>query len=848
MTVTMVRLLSFFTHKFFKVLLALYLGIFSLIWLISSPVAKYFIPPILAEHQLRLSDDASIRLNPFLMQVTLSDISLSSTKDEQSNPVFSLKELTLQVALWQLAFDKIFLSEFALKGGMLKVTQDDNRLIIAGFEIPNKTTSDEAETDEKSTDEAATKIPYQLLLPELLLSQFNIEIERNTLQQKHKTHHIKIEKLVLQDIQATQSSQQVSLSLAALIDNTHLSLSANTKLESGKGDINSEINIEGYPIEKLARYVEQLTELKGSLSFNSKQKITLANQGLNLRVDQADLNLNDILLGVEEQSITLQHFQNSISNFEVDLKDNAINHLAGNSTIKLTNAEVIQNNSQATVAAFKQLHLADINFILDDEPSIDIANIVLDGFLFSKKATLKDDIAQKTIARIKELSAEGGIDVAAADIVKLPPIIQLQQLTLDKLHIHQQSIAINSIIFDSLTGAVIVKENKDIANLITLGNNSNEQSIEEVKPATAEELALVDNEQIEKEANKDSFTFSFDELRFINENVLNFTDFSVSPIYQRTLFIDTLELGALSNNKEKQQEQTPYTLAGRSNKYANFHLSGYLQPFATLATYYTKGSFKEFSLPAISSYMKESTGLEVKTGRLNTDLDVTLVGDKLDGNVIILLEALETGLVDSEEAGSLIDQGALPLNMAMGMLKDSDGNVELDVPLSGSTSDPKFGLSSIVTLITKKAIMSATQDYLMTTFVPYANIVSIAITAGEFALKLRFDDLDYQVEQIEPGENQDAYLKDFIALMQEKEDTRVTLCAISTPADIGAKSGAAITDKAVIKRLLDIGEQREHALKDHLIEQGQIDSSRILFCKPQIDSDEGAKPRIAISV
>ena len=184
----------------------------------------------------------------------------------------------------------------------------------------------------------------------------------------------------------------------------------------------------------------------------------------------------------------------------------------------------------------------------------------------------------------------------------------------------------------------------------------------------------------------------------------------------------------------------------------------------------------------------------------------------------------------------------------MGMLKDSDGNVELDVPLSGSTSDPKFGLSSIVTLITKKAIMSATQDYLMTTFVPYANIVSIAISAGEFALKLRFDDLEYQEKQIEPDDRQRAYLKEFIALMQDKEDTRVTICAISTPGDIGLKAGVAVTDKASIKRLLDIGEKREHAFKDHLIEAGKINSSRILFCKPIIDSDEGAIPRMVISV
>ncbi|RGP39511.1 hypothetical protein BPTFM16_02846 [Altererythrobacter insulae] len=131
---------------------------------------------------------------------------------------------------------------------------------------------------------------------------------------------------------------------------------------------------------------------------------------------------------------------------------------------------------------------------------------------------------------------------------------------------------------------------------------------------------------------------------------------------------------------------------------------------------------------------------------------------------------------------------------------------------------------------------------------PYANIVSIAITAGEIALKLRFDDVEYKVEQVTPDEYQRAYLKDFIALMKDKEKTRVTLCAISTPEDIGLPAGVAVKNKADIKRLLDLGEQREHAFKDHLVEQGNIESSRILLCKPQIDSSKGAIPRIAISV
>jgi hypothetical protein len=852
----MTTLLSFFTHKFFKVLLALYLGLFLCIWLISSPVAKHFIIPVLAENQLQLSDDASIRFNPFFMRLTLSDIDLSSTKSKQQETVFTLKELTLQVALWQLAFDKIVLSKFSLTQGTLKVTQHADHIVIAGITIPSATEEEIEVTSEQSNQEvnkeainqAATSFPYQLVLPDFLLSQFAIEIELNDQSTNSKIHHLEIKKLALSQIKATETKQEGSLALSALVDKTNLSFTANTQLSSGKGDIHSNLLIENYPIEKLAQHVEQLTELQGTVSFKSQQSITLAEQGINFRLQEANLTLQDLLLGLAEQHFTLQSLQQNFSDVAVDLTDNKITHLAGKSSIKLTDALLRQNKSKATITAFKKLSLDDINFVLDDEPSIDITDIVLDDLLFSKKANLADGVAQKAMDRINKLAAEDGLDIAAEAIVKLPPVMQLKQLTLNNLHIHEKSIDINSIIFDTLNGEIIIKENKDIANLIILAEKPNDES--SVQPTITEEVAAVETELKleEAQAERDGFVFSFKELRFINDSSFAFTDFSVDPIYQRTLFLDTLDVGALSNRKENKQEQTPYTLVGRSNKYANFNLSGYVQPFSDIATYHLKGDFKEFSLPAISSYLKASTGIEVKTGQLNTALDLTLTDDEVDGNIVILLQALETALVDSEEAGNLIDQGALPLNMAMGMLKDGDGNVELDVPLSGSISDPNFGLSSIVTLITKKAIMSATQDYLMTTFVPYANIVSIAITAGEFALKLRFDDLEYQVKQVEPDDHQSAYLNDFIALMQDKEDTRVTICAISTPADIGLKAGISVEKKSDIKKLLDIGEKREHAFKDHLIEQGKIDSSRILFCKPQIDSDIGAIPRIGISV
>lgn len=857
----MTSLINFFTHKFFKVLFALYLGLFILIWVISSPVAKHYISPILADYQLKMSDDASIRFNPFLMRVTLSDIKLSRTDDQTDETVLAFEDLTLQVALWQLIQDRVTISEFWLSNGMVKVIQNDDHIVVAGVIIPSEETTDEdskdnnetaVDTENKENNQAdiAQEINYQLVLPDFLLSQFHIEIERNTQKQKHKTHHITLESLSLNQIKATTTEQEGNFSLNALIDKTHLSLTANTSLIDGKGDIHSTFRLDNYPLKKLTRYVEQLTKLDGTLALSSQKTVTLDDEGLKVRIHKANFGLKDIYAEIEKQHFILDNLQYNFANLEIDLQENKITHLAGESNIKLTDVSINNNEDKATIAAFKTLDLADIKFVLDDEPSIDIADIVLDEFIFSKKPVLSEDEAKKAIDKINTLSEEDGIDISAEALVKLPPVLELKQLTLNHLHIHEKSIAINSILFDTLTGAVIIKPNKELANLVALTDEPAAQDdtpVEENKTETNNSSPTTQEED-KISTPEDAFIFSFNELRFINDNAFGFTDFSVDPIYQRTLFLDKLEVGALGNSEEKRQEKTPFTLAGRSNKYANFKLDGFLQPFSDVPDYHVKGDFKEFSLPAISTYMKESTGLEVKTGQLNLDFDVGLTGDEIDGNVIVLLQALETATVDSDEAGELINQGALPLNMAMGMLKDGDGNVELDVPLSGSTSDPEFGLSSIVTLITQKAILSATQDYLMTTFVPYANVVSIAITAGEFALKLRFDDLEYTPKQIEPDSKQDAYLKEFMALMNDKEDTRVTICAISTPADIDLKAGTKITDKTAIKRLIDIGEKREHALKDYLIEQGNISSSRILFCKPQIDSDEDAVPHIAISV
>lgn len=152
-----------------------------------------------------------------------------------------------------------------------------------------------------------------------------------------------------------------------------------TQLTSGKGDIHSDLRINNYPIEKLLPYIEQLTELRGSLSLASQQTITQAQQSLNLKVQKSSINL----------------------------QDNNITHLADHSSIKLTDAILSQKDSKATIAAFKQLSLADIKRLLDigeqrehafKDYLIEQCNIESSRILFCKPQIDSDEGAMPRIA------------------------------------------------------------------------------------------------------------------------------------------------------------------------------------------------------------------------------------------------------------------------------------------------------------------------------------------------------------------------------------------------------------------------------------------------------------------
>ena len=827
-------------------ILAFIFTLYCLIWVLSSPIIKHFAKEPLAEYGLTLSSDSTISFNPFLTRITVADLAL--LKD--NSPVLKAEQLALQLALHKIPFDIIKLEEFSIKGVVVNIEKTNDDLWVAGVnltpksaELDPQTKPEIEEATEKNKESTPTEpSPYQVQLDNLVLSNTTIDILLNG-----SPHTFDIKELLISNINASQTQQSANLKLNALFDKAAIKLTSEFNLQNNEGDISSKLIVSKYSLNNIKHLIEPVESLDGLFSFSSNQNVKITSQGMDITVKQAELSTENVITSTKEQNISLENLVYSMNDFSMniannELEKNQLKAITGTAQLTLKNAlvealpsnnEKSENDKSQQILSFAQLNVNNITPKLSAvsesdltlAPSVFIESLDLNQLLFSQNTTNE-----------------------------LPPVATINNINISDIAGSAEALSINEINIDSITSHIILNKEKALANLVTLtpAKETESEAVQEVEQTAQTEGAATSSPKVPETATPETttqkpFYISVNAFNIINKNQIDFIDNSVNPIYKRSFMIDELTMGKLSNLQESTEAKTPITLKGRSNEYANFAFNGFIQPFAKKKTYHIKGDLNELSLPDVSTYMKDALKLELKSGQLNTKLDVTLIDDDIDGDVSININGLETAAANNHETNLVKDQVGIPFNVALGMLKDGNGDLILDVPLSGKTSSPSFGISSFIALITKKAVMSATQDYLMTTFVPYANIVSVAMTAGEFILKLRFEDLPYEPKQVTPNEKQAEYIKQFIAVMKDQKNTRVKICAISTPSDIGLPAKHKLSE-ADIKALKTIGDERERAFKASVVQDKQIETGRILLCTPQIDNSEGAIPRMVISV
>ena len=128
-----------------------------------------------------------------------------------------------------------------------------------------------------------------------------------------------------------------------------------------------------------------------------------------------------------------------------------------------------------------------------------------------------------------------------------------------------------------------------------------------------------------------------------------------------------------------------------------------LFPFELKQNTDIKLDFKDIDLIDITPYSGQFLGYKIKKGKLNLNLNYSVVDSKLNGSNLINFDTLTLGeKVDSKDAVNL------PLSLAISILSDQNNQINIDLPVEGNLDDPDFKYGGVIWAAVKKLFADIT--------------------------------------------------------------------------------------------------------------------------------------------
>ncbi len=215
----------------------------------------------------------------------------------------------------------------------------------------------------------------------------------------------------------------------------------------------------------------------------------------------------------------------------------------------------------------------------------------------------------------------------------------------------------------------------------------------------------------------------------IEDGSANFADLSIQPNFAAGLVGLKGTVTGLSSTPDSRAE---VKLTGNVDRYAPVDITGRVNLLAATAYTDIALNFHNMELTTFNPYSGKYAGYNITKGKLTTELEYKVENRKLDAQHHIVLDQLEFGAATNSK-----DAVPLPVRLAVALLKNRDGVIDLNVPVNGSMDDPKFRVGpiiwqAVVNVLTK--IVTAPFALLGSLFGGGEELAYIDFTAGSAAL------------------------------------------------------------------------------------------------------------------
>ncbi len=242
------------------------------------------------------------------------------------------------------------------------------------------------------------------------------------------------------------------------------------------------------------------------------------------------------------------------------------------------------------------------------------------------------------------------------------------------LSISEQKLEISEILVSKLYGDIVIDENGNL----NLGR---------VEKAGEVETPVTTDETGETESGRSQIAVTVGRV-VLTEAAADFADFSLPLPFSAK--IENLN-GDMTTISTQSSEPSTVSLEGKVDDHGFVRVTGSVTPLDPSANTDLTVVFQNVFVPKFTSYTIPFAGREIASGSLDLSLGYKVTDSQLVGENNIILRDLELG-----EKVPHPDAMSLPLGLAIALLKDSEGKIDIDLPVRGDLNDPEFRYGGVV--------------------------------------------------------------------------------------------------------------------------------------------------------
>jgi len=701
-----------------------FIGLTSLlILLLLIPVAaQYGIIHLLQKQGATEASIEDINLNPFAGTFELKQLSFSA----QDNSAATIALVSTDIRMLELLKGRIVVNDLQLQGVSVDVERNNKgEVFVNGLPVsPDERTEPLPAGEEEKQSE-----PLEFAINNLELRDIETRYQEPDFDKLSL-----IKTLSLKNIKSWVKSTPAKLELDMLLNQGPVTLSVDLFLFDEAQKFKGTASLKSLAFSRYAKFFRDHTDtLEGNVNVNTEFEVNISETfSATVKKDIEITQLNAVYqhVNLSTDKIIWKGLSQIAEDGHVMVK--------GDLTIGKTQARDI--NQDYLIASFDKL---SVNELQQNAQSVVLDELELEKLLFIQLAKDKDFVKLDNFL-LRQLSMKP--DQA--------------QLNIDQVELKSPDIQLE------------ISEQKQITFLQPFL-----KTLDSFKTPADQNTATATTDKKEPEEAK-PLGIDIKKLTLTEPGQLHLTDNSVSPHYKTRVTFNQIDLENISSN-----DPSHFKLALKQGEYTTVDIQGNGLLFDPTQQIKLTANIKQLDLPPVTPYTSKAMGYGMKSGVVDSDIDLKINKREIDSLVDLKIDSIEVVETHPETAEQVSSASGMSIDLAVSTLKDSDNIIELKLPVKGNLDKPDFDMSLIINKAMGKAMQSASLSYLKHTLQPFGSLITLFSLAKAAANHISLPPILFNSNSLELKEQQQDLLDKVLKVLKDRPGLKIKACGISALED-----------------------------------------------------------------